>query len=262
MTQCIFCDATTNLNTQFSINLDGDVKVVVQICDAHAEDATVKTAKAAFLEKKKKIDELIAAAKSLGLNVTGMEQKGSLMVPVTETEKPAKPVKAAKAQAEVIAEDDRDVVSTEILDSRKGMVSVGGNTDHGYIPGLPSHDLHGLKDKLPEGARTGKAKMAMMEAREGMQIAIPEQRVDGLGTTRIKIAKVENDNKMQNRFKRMANESLADRVPNFARAGYQNSQVNCPMCNGGGFIKQGVAGGKVKEMQCPKCNGGGTVSTY
>ncbi len=92
----------------------------------------------------------------------------------------------------------------------------------------------------------------------GMPLVIAEKRVDGMGTTRLRITKKEDDNKLQSRFKRMAKDTTErDRTPNFAREGYQNTQSTCMMCNGDMEIVH-----LGKRIQCPKCNGAGTISTY
>ncbi len=107
-------------------------------------------------------------------------------------------------------------------------------------------------------ARKGKAKLTVMEGRDGQQLVIPEKRVDGMGTTRLKIVKKEDDTKLQSRFKRMAKDTIEhDKVPNFAREGYQNTQLECPFCHGNCTIVH-----LKREISCPKCNGAGVISTY
>ncbi len=260
MSQCVFCGETANLNTELSVSMEDGTKVRVLICDAHAEDATIKTARVAYLDKKKKIDAVLEQAKALGLNITGVQQQGSLLVPTVA--RPQSPI-AISAPLEPIEPQDLSgdgVVTTELLDGRRGMQSVGGSTDFGHVPGMASHDLTSFASKLPEGARNGKAKMTVVEGREGQPLAIPETRVDGTGTTRLRISKKEDDTKLQARFKKMANESIQrDGSHNFARDGYQNTQATCPICRGAQTIKQSV-GGVVRDVQCPKCNGFGTIS--
>jgi ssDNA-binding Zn-finger/Zn-ribbon topoisomerase 1 len=259
MAQCVFCDTTTNLNTSLTITLDDGKKVAVQICDTHAEDATVKIARAAYLEKQNKAEGLIAQLKAMGYSI---KEQGSLIVPTL----PAVPTPAPPTdqQVEPVTGDglDGEVIATEILDSRRGMQSIGGSTNHGHVAVHASHDFNGLKDKLPIEARKGRAKMTVFEAREGMPIVIPEIRKDGTGTTRIKITKKEDDIRLQGRFKKMAKDTIErDRTPDFARQGYRNTQSDCPICRGACVIKQSV-GGKMQDVDCPKCNGSGVISTY
>lgn len=279
MAQCVFCEATTNLNTQIGIKLDDGRKVTCDICDTHADDATPKTVKAAYLEKQGKADALIAQLKAMGYDVAKMEESKSgsgLVIPVMAP----KPAPAARSgPPDVIPEEDLsgdDVVDTTILDSKsgKGMVSAGGAANYAggsvSVAGHASLDAASIAaNNLPQDqratlhqARKGKAKLTVVEGRAGQPLIIPEKRVDGFGTTRLKITKKEDDGKLQGRFKKMAKDSVEnDRVPNFAREGYQNTQTDCPICRGSCVIVQPVRGVR-QEVSCPKCNGSGVISTY
>ncbi len=256
MSQCVFCDAITNLNTQLTVALDDGIKVTVMICDLHAEDATIKTARTAYLAKQQKATELIAQLKNLGYDVAKLDQRAGLIVPTLAT--PARaPAPAPTPEANGPLSGD-DVVSTELLDakSRKGMVSVGGNTDFGHVAGLPSHDVSEVAKKLGAEARKGQAKLTVVEGREGIPLVVPEKRIDGMGTTRIKVTKKENDAKLQSRFKKMARDTMDEarpHFPDFARGGYQNSQVDCPICAKTATPGTVMNGGR--EITCPKCNG-------
>jgi len=268
MTQCVFCEATTDLNTQMTIKLDNGNKVEVSVCDPHSETATPKTVKVAYLEKQGKAEALIAQLKAMGIEVAAVEKRSSgLIVPALPKPVPAhrEPTPASPQPEDL---DGDDVVDTTLLDAKsKGMVSRGGSINAGGIAtnvtSHASHDLHNLRLDQEQrqalaGATKGKAKMTVMEGREGQPLILPEKRVDGLGTTRLKIAKKEDDGRLQNRFKKMAKDSIErDRSPDFARSGYQNAQSTCPICHGECVIRQ--AG---KETGCPKCNGMGFISTY
>lgn len=266
MTQCVFCEAITTLNTQMTVSLEDGTKATAHICDAHAEDATPKTVRAAYVAKQQKAEALIAQLKAMGYAVNGLEQsKSGLVIPTMDKPKPA--TRAAPIILEAATADDLvgdDVVSTDLLDSKssKGMLSSSQVGNMGgqqvQVAGHASHDLSSVARGLPPEVRKGKAKLVVTEGREGQALVIPEKRVDGMGTTRIKITKKENDNSLQGRFKKMAADSVHhDKCPNFARAGYQNTQSTCPICRGDCIIKQ--AG---KEVSCPKCNGSGVVSVY
>lgn len=262
MNQCVFCESTENLNTTLTIALDNGIKVNVAICDKHAEDASVKSAKTAFLEKQKKLDEIIAQAKALGFNLVPSTGPIVLAQPVPETiqtltqpaSQPApQPVsrQLTQQQLEPIVESGENLVPTELVDRRGGIVSVGGLAGGETVASLSSHDLNSLESKLPEGARKGQVQLAVTEGREGMPLAYPAMRVDGLGTTRVQIKKFEDDVALQRRFKRMADKSMKDDTPNFAREGYSHSFVTCPICRG-----DKVVNGKT----CPKCNGAGDIA--
>lgn len=262
MTQCVYCESTSDLNTQLTVTLEDGNRVTVDICDAHAEEASVKTAREAYQDKQKKIEEVLAQAKALGIDLSQTTTSG-LVVPQQQAPPPQTPT-APQPTPQVptpiddeMTEDSDDVVDTSRLDHRPGMTSVGGNTEMGQVSSHASHQVTGQQDKLDPSLLEGKAKMNLVEGREGMPIAIPEKRVDGTGTTRIKVANTENDNKLQNRFKKMAQDSMDDRVPNFARQGYQNTTTNCTFCRGEGTVSNA---GKI--IECPKCNGSGIISVY
>ena len=263
MNQCIFCDAVEFLNTQLTITIDNGTKVVVKICDTHAEDATVKLARAAYLDKKLKIDEVIAQAKALGLYVsesnglTIAQQHKSDTHESFEKNDPKIIVKAPAPPAPVVsapAIDKSIAVPTSKLD--RGVVSVGGNAGGVPVQQLHSHDYNSLSDKLPPGTRDGYAEMTMVEGRGGQPIAIPQRRVDGTGTTRITVVK-SDDNALQSRFKNMAHDSMRDGGPDFGKGGYQDAQRTCPLCRGNTIIKQNKL-----DITCPKCNGSGQISVY
>lgn len=253
LNQCIFCDAVTNLNTSFTISVD-DNKVVVRICDAHAEEATVKSAREAYLEKRKAIDALLAQAKALGLQLA--EQPSGLVVATKPQQQPQQHPQQLDESDLPIPEGD-NIISTTKLDRAK-FQSVGGVVSNGIQ--VQSHrtiDSSTLSDKLPDGALDGYAEMAVVEGRGGQPLAIPQRRVDKTGVTRITVSK-STDAALQERFKKMAGDTMGDRTPDFAKAGYQNTQKSCPMCKGACILKQG----KGKEIMCPKCNGSGLISVY
>jgi hypothetical protein len=261
--QCVFCEAEEGLNSSMTITLEDGQKVEVLICDEHAEEATIKSVKAAHLEKQKKIGDLMKLAKSLGLELTSVKTQGKIVVPtLKQTSQPAPAAPPAELEKlDFLPEEEQDLVPTSKLQAVRGMTSVGGQTEYGNVASHGQHDLRGLQHKL-QGSLDGRAKMTVVEGREGMPLVLAEKQVDGLGTTKLRITKKENDNSLQRRFKGMADASVFhDQVPNFARAGYQNTITTCSMCSGKRTIRQSQAG-RVVDMDCPKCNGAGEVSVY
>lgn len=260
MSQCIYCGTSKNLNTQLTITLDDGLKHTVDICDEHAEEASIKSAKAAFLDKQKKIQEVIEQAKALGLNIS---ESGGVMIaekppePAPQEIQTPEPQPQPKPQPQpIIPEEDGDWVSTDVVDRSRPMSSVGGNTTLGNVQSYASHDTASVKGELPADALKGKVKMAVVEGREGQPLAVPQQRVDGTGTTRISIQKTEDDRKLQQRFKKMAADSMHDQTPDFARSGYANTTATCPICHGDGDVRMGR-----NTQVCPKCGGSGIIST-
>ena len=252
--QCVFCGTTTDLNTSFTISVD-DNKVVVKICDIHAEDATVKSAREAYLEKRKAIDALLVQAKALGLQLS--EQPSGLVVvsKQPQTQPQTQPQAQPQAQRPVVPNGD-NIIPTSKLDRAK-FQSVGGVSGNINVQSHTSLDASILSEKLTDDALTGYAEMGVFEGRGGQPIAIPQRRVDKTGVTRITVNK-STDAALQERFKRMAKDAMDDNAPDFVNTGYQQTQKPCPMCRSLGRIKQT----KDKEILCPKWNGSGILSIY
>jgi len=263
MPQCVFCDTSENLNTQLSISLDNGIKVTVDVCDEHSEDATVKAARVAYMKKQGAIQALIDQAASMGLkiDIQGYSVSASGLIIPQAAPKPA-PAPVAQRQPPTSAApvapilEGEDVISTDRLDKDRTISSVGGSTAHGNIPSYTNYNKSGLVDKLPEEVLKGHAKMSIIEGRAGSQHMIPEVRVDGTGTTRLKVIK-STDGALQTRFKNMAASSMNGNVANF-KDGYNEVQKRCPMCHGTCVTRMG----KGKEEMCQKCNGSGIISIY
>ena len=250
---CIFCNTSESLNTEMTITLDDGQRVKVKFCDEHAEDATVKSAKKAYSDRVAKLKDLFEQAKALGFDLGAMQptQQAPAQAVVL---KPQLIVPAAKPPAQIELDDNENVIDTDLIDRSRPFISAGGSTEYGQVQSFTNYNLDGGSDKLPPEARKGKAHMAMMEGRAGKPIIIPDKRVDGTGTTTIKIIKAESDATLQNRFKKMASDSLHDKAPDFANGGYSAGVKDCPFCRGQGNIKNGQ-----KLVDCPKCHGSGIL---
>jgi len=232
-----------------TIKLEDGSKITVHICDEHAEDATIKTARSAYLDRQQQIDAVLAQAKELGLELK-LSEGGVVTLEPEGKEIKAKVAKVKnKENLKVPGMEGDDVVSTNQIDSSNGMVSVGGNAGGYAVDSHSSHDVGSLSDKLPAEATTGKAKMTMAEGRGGQPIAIPQKRVDGTGTTRINIINTGGDRALQDRFKNMS----SDEAGGF-KDGYQGMS-DCPICRGDCVVMN-----KNEEATCPKCQGSGFIS--
>lgn len=268
---CVICGTVNNLNTQMTISID-DKKMNVDLCDQHAEDTTVKMAREKYLEKINKINELIEQAKMLGLDAskmfttdtttgcvsqpnnscktdqakiqttTGVLEQESLTDHVDD--KSPKVMRVGKQESE----DQSGWISTDKFENveSRGFTSVGGQGAQSYS----SYKVSGQSDILDEKLRQGKVKMGLAEGRDGSPLPVPVERIDGTGTTRIRIVKAENDQSLQKRFKGMA--SNQDHAPDF-RHGYGDATRTCPICRG-----ECTVNGK----DCPKCKGSGFISVY
>ena len=252
---CIFCGKNTDLNTQLTISLGDGNKVSVDICDEHAEDATVKTARAKYVEKQAQITAFMEQAKALGLEIKA-PSSGSGLVTVQKTQEiipTARQIVEPTLTVDSKEEEDGWVPTAKVdAADRKGMRSVGGSTEMGGVSGHSSYTIGGQKDSLDEAMRRGKVRMVVQEGRAGAPIVVPQKRVDGTGTTRIRIVKNESDDSLQRRFKGMAQDSKQDRQPDF-RNGYDESTRTCPICRGDCVVN---------DQDCPKCDGLGIISVY
>jgi transcription elongation factor Elf1 len=246
---CIICGSDKDLETELTITID-DQKITVKVCSEHADDITPKAAKVAYLKWKTDYDarmaEFLKQAAELGMVVA---PQGSIMV--------------AKAQQQPTATTTKPIVESQIAELRGGRAEgilpasevdnvmqrrvsgLSGSVDGRGVEGHDAYNPNDLSDKLPDGARDGLVKMELAEGRHGTPLAIPSIRQDGLGTTRVRIAKTMTDADLQRRFKRQASEdhSFVD--------GYDLHR--CVMCNGEGQIKKS----QTETIACPKCGGSG-----
>ena len=247
MNNCVFCGTNENLNTSMTVALDDNTKVTVMVCDAHAEDATVKTVREAYLIKKTEIDKIIEMAKAYGLNVSESNTLTILSKPAQHQE----PIKQKPQRLEEAISVDDDMIPADAYDNARNNIKVSASGEAAAYRG----SNNGIsKSQLSEKIdTTGKVKLASVEGRSGMNIIIPTKRVDSTGTTRISISKRENDTTLQNRFKNMADKSKNDQMPDF-RNGYEDTLRTCPMCNGRCFVIS-----KGTESACSKCNGSGSI---
>jgi hypothetical protein len=262
---CVYCGSNDNLNTQLTISLENGSKVTVDICDEHSEEASVKTARAAYMKKQEQIEAFLEQAKALGIEIQVPQSESGIVVaqqaPQSPAPAPAQPPAQPEAKSEtqqpiVPIVDDKEAaegwVPTAKVDQAKGMRSVGGSTEFGGVSGHNSYQVSGQEDVLDEKVRKGKVKMTLAEGRAGAPLAVPQKRIDGTGTTHIRIVKKETDHTLQRRFKDMAQDSKADQQPDF-RQGYGDSTRTCPICHGDCVVG---------DQDCPKCEGLGVISVY
>lgn len=248
MKTCIFCGSTDNLNTELNINVDGQ-KITVDICDEHAEDATIKTARGAYLDRQSKIEDLLKQAQMLGLNlsVDGSSDTPSKVIRETPSVKNnvvREDVKIKEAPPKVEELGD-DFIPADMLD--RPTQTKGGMVDGHNIESYGSYDYDDFQDKLPEDVRKGHAKLDMVQGDSGRPIAIPVERRDGTGSTKITIKK-SSDDELQRNFANAAENEVS------FRNGYNTSLKDCPLCRGTGEIKMNTG-----LQDCPKCGGVGMI---
>lgn len=253
---CVFCGIADNLNTEMGVTIEDGSRVQVWVCDTHAEEATVKSVREAYNNRLQKLQELIESAKALGFNLNAISQtQQPATAPTAIVRQEAKPKPKEPAPLEL--DDPENVVDTSKLDNARAFISQGGQTEFGSVQSFSNYSLEGGQDKLDPSLRQGKAHLTLAEGRDGKPIVIPDKRVDGTGTTTIKIVKNTNDDVLQRRFKQMATESMSDRPPDFAHNGYSSTTRECPLCHG-----QGTIINNKKIVECPKCHASGILSNY
>jgi hypothetical protein len=136
------------------------------------------------------------------------------------------------------------------------IVSSGGVVGQQRIEGNSSLDMKDIREMLGDEVLQGKVRMEMIEKQSGGVVAIPTKKVNGLGTTRINVVQI-TDQDLQRRFKNIAEQSKSDNGWNQMRhLGKDGIHItNCPICRGDGTTRN--AG---KEMVCPKCHGRGIIN--
>ena len=255
---CYLCNNPVDDNTHIILPIDNGKHIDIYLCEEHS-DTSLRKLKERYSQKLVELEDLIKKAKELGFDIDmkGLNDQNKPKILLATTNEETGKEKAEGANSPKVKFDssaDEDMISTEFIDN-KTMRSVGGSTDMAQVSSYQSYDIGSMADKLPENIRAGRVKMAMMEGRGGQPIAIPQKRQDGLGETHIAIVKSENDDKLQTRFKKMASDSVRDRQANFSQSGYTETTRTCPICSGGGTVKQGK-----NVASCPKCGGAGMIS--
>lgn len=247
MKTCVFCDSPAIGNSGMSVSLSNGLTIEASLCEEHSESCTVKAVRQAYEEKYIQIDQYIRILEDLGYTVLkpGESKPRVIQQAAPTSTTTAKPIKE-KPQLE------DGMISTEKFDSvqfNPTIVAQGG------VPAAPPGlSINSLSEKVPQAALKGNVKVGVTEGRVGMPITFQERRVDGLGTTHISINKNVNDSVLQESFKRMAKESIADHGPDFARGGYTATTKNCPICKSQGLIRQNG-----QDITCPKCQGAGII---
>ncbi len=264
MSNCIYCGTTTDLVAQLTITIDGDQKITVDICNEHSEDATIRTARQKYMERQSQIDELMAKAKMLGLELAPQQTPGGLVIlqsaPKEVPQQPqpiqARPIQP-RQQVVVASDDDDGMIDSTIVDQkeRRTIVSRGGVAGSHSIESHRSLDMTDIQERIGDDVLHGKVKMETIERQSGGYVSIPAKKVNGLGTTNVVVVQT-TDQEMQRRFKQQADQSKSDNGWNSMRhLGKEGIEIiNCPICKG-----EGVARNAGKEITCPKCKGKGHI---
>jgi DNA-directed RNA polymerase subunit RPC12/RpoP len=247
---CIICGSNQDLETELGITVDGE-KTTVKVCKEHADDITPKAAKAAYIkwksERDSQMEEFLAQAAKLGMTVV---PQGGLSIVNTTSKVSSTETKASVPVANALQGGrEEGILSTAEVDNimQNRIAGMSGSIGGTGVEQHSAYNPDSLADKLPEGARDGLVKMELAEGRHGTPLAIPSLRQDGLGTTRVTIARTMTDADLQKRFKQQAG------ADHYFVDGYDLHR--CGMCKGDGQI----AKSQTETIACPKCGGSGLV---
>lgn len=263
MGTCIYCGAKDNLVAQLTLTIDDGSKVSVDVCADHADDATIRTAKQKYMERMGEINDLLQRAKALGLELAPQPTASGLLL-VQSTGKNSAAVNEAANEVmrgrrpvqELV--DDPEMLDADIVErrERRAMVSRGGQAGAHTVESHQSIDMTDVQEQLGSDVLRGKVKMEIVEKQSGAAVAIPTKKINGLGTTTIRVVQT-TDQEMQRRFKTIAEQSKSpmgwDMMRHLGKEGVEI--VNCPICRGDGVTRN--AG---KEVVCPKCKGKGMLN--
>ena len=230
-----------------TIQVDNN-KVNVFICDDHAENASIRTVKEAYVTRQSQIAALMQQMRDLGMDVSVNTSELAIVQNKPTNTNPVR--KQSNNILEQPINPDDDMIPTEVFDNKikRPIVSVGGTTGMGDIKSHSSIDPRDLTDKLDPALTAGKVSIGIVECR-GQQMAFQQKRVDGTGVTIVNINQQVDDKVLQDRFKSMARASMDDKATDF-RSGYPTNSIQCPMCRGKGEIRNGK-----NMIVCPKCKG-------
>lgn len=254
-TVCVFCEQTASSKLEITVD---DGKVIVGICDLHAEDATIKSCRTAYLQRQTQIAELLAQAEKLGLKLSttasgitlAQTEPQTLQEPrVAQLEQPVRPTPPP------LADNNHRLIPTSQFDNRQHVPQVkviaeGGLTVDNYA----SHSLSNLADKLPEGARIGEVLVEQVAGRAGVPVNVETLRRDGTGETKITVRQTVDDSRLQRRFKEMAVASL-DGIYQDGYALEPTRVRSCPFCGGRGQYRANN-----NLVECQKCHGTGSIT--
>jgi hypothetical protein len=261
---CIYCGSDQDLKNELTVTIDdadapgGKTKVVLKVCDAHAEEATIKSAREAYVRRKDEIKQFLEMGKALGIDLTGaIQHKSGLIAAQT----PARPEQQAQAAPRPVQVFDEDMVDSKIVDraAEKGMITPSKSLGDGLgmvetgTSRTPIDSLPIPEEKKAEikKAIVGKVKLEPQIGKGGMPIVLPTKRVDGLGTTTVRIVE-SSDAHLQRRFKNLGHDSMNDRTTVNFKENYDVKE--CNLCQGKTTVKN-----RGQDQACPKCKGTGWV---
>lgn len=263
LNKCIICDGDTDLNTSMELTVEEE-RYTIYLCDEHAEETTPKQAKDALARKKAQLEEVIKQAEALGLKVElPSAGKKIALVQDPRAETPATPAPAAQPEAQEGDPKKPKVVKMPKFEGVSGVAQGEGTSvnvaKHASIDvdQAVNESLSANKDKVVTDAKPEEyeAEAQVLTTPTRGQIVIKKKSVGNTGTTEVKVRDSGGDRELQDRFKRMAEESKGMDTEQWkAKSWYEGHEtVTCTFCRGTGMSRIG-------GQPCPKCEGSGLLS--
>ncbi len=223
MKRCVFCQAENNLNNSMTIKY-GEEQIIVHICDAHAETATLKSVKEAYNKRREEFEEYKVKLEAMGYKVVPLGQDGGLAA-AQKIEKPTIKTVAPAKEGEIIS----GMSSVPSVPQPTVDTTVAGDV----TPESP-YKMEGLKGQK-------KTKLMNTKGRAGSPLSVPSRIEDETGVTNVQIVRGVNNQDLLNRIE--VSKDNPDRV-------YGYTAKDCIACNGLGTTPDG-------KKPCPKCGGRG-----
>lgn len=240
--KCIVCGSSLDLNTILNIVID-EVKYSVAICDKHSDDTTPKQVKELVLKRIDILNNLICGLKDFGINISDL---GTISV-AAKDDKIDKKIDEQKS--EPIDNKSVKLVKKERIPTVR---VISGNIEGHNIKGNESiktedvinETINKLNKKLDikiVKPITEHIEEQVISAHGG-KMTIPKKIKHNIGTTLINVVPT-SDKMLQERFKRIANNSMRDE--------HESKMQECIKCNGTGV------GANTKP--CERCGGSGII---
>lgn len=284
---CVVCSCSNDLNTSMTIPIDGESHTIL-LCDNCSDDTTPKVAREALQGRLDAINQFYEQAKQLGISIP-KNDNGKKMVVVKSDEKfvcecgkecTSKSGLALHKRkcSHHVQQQTKPTTRTESAEPTpnrpklgrqpSAIPSVSGNVSgvsveqHGS---LPVDDV--MKQTISQARNEG-ASISLADLREDVEVqeavgrgdqpmVVPKVMKSAAGITKIKIEKREDDRALQERFKRMAEESKQEGWEDTKHNGWQYDNIRdipCAACRGTGIAR--IGGG-----ECQKCDGLGIIAT-
>lgn len=267
---CIICGTSIGLNTKLTVTND-NVSHTVAVCDEHAEDITPKKAKELVISKINQLNAAMEVIKSFGMtvdNISGIAVVREPEVPHVEILETTEdnPKKIVKVAFKKEGSGNKIEKRTQNVKSIGGVVK-GSNSN--METNLDTHDSidigavvdSEMKNAIKEGKISKDVKMKSQveevqtfTSRSRGDISIPKKIKHNIGgNTVINIVDTGGDKTIQDRFKKLAENTDFNRGHSFKRDGFDI--IDCTVCKG-----TGLANDRGKQITCPKCSGTGILN--